>query len=75
MSKLTSIQIEQPTLDKLKTIKEYPRQTYNELINKMIEIYVSEKNNNQYDNFLHKIQQLKMKELWDNKNDEIWDEV
>ncbi len=74
MSKLTSIQIEQPTLDKLKTIKEYPRQTYNELINKMIEIYVSEKNNNQYDNFLHKIQQLKMKELWDNKNDEIWDE-
>ena len=64
-----------PTLDKLKTIKEYPRQTYNELINKMIEIYVSEKNNNQYDNFLHKIQQLKMKELWDNKNDEIWDEV
>ena len=43
MSKLTSIQIEQPTLDKLKTIKEYPRQTYNELINKMIEIYVWEK--------------------------------
>jgi len=25
---------------------------------------------NQYDEFLHKIQQAKMKELWDNKEDE-----
>ncbi len=29
---------------------------------------------NQYDEFLHKIQQPKMKEIWDNKEDEIWDE-
>ena len=28
---------------------------------------------NQYDEFLHKIQQPKMKELWDNKEDEIWE--
>jgi len=25
---------------------------------------------NQYDEFLHKIQQTKMKELWDNKEDD-----
>ena len=25
-----------------------------------------------YDEFLHKIQQPKMKELWDNKGDEAW---
>jgi hypothetical protein len=28
------------------------------------------KSNNQYGEFLHKIQQSKMKELWDNKEDE-----
>ena len=27
---------------------------------------------NSYDEFLHKIQQAKMKELWDNKEDEAW---
>jgi hypothetical protein len=26
----------------------------------------------QYDEFLHKIQQTKMKELWDNDEDEAW---
>jgi hypothetical protein len=25
--------------------------------------------------FLHKIQQIKMKELWDNKEDEAWENV
>ncbi len=25
--------------------------------------------------FLYKIQQPKMKELWDNKEDEVWDKV
>lgn len=28
---------------------------------------------NQYDKFLHKIQQAKMKELWDNEEDEAWE--
>ena len=31
--------------------------------------------NNQYDEFLHKIQQEKMQELWDNKEDEAWENV
>jgi len=30
---------------------------------------------NQYDEFLHKIQQEKMKEIWDNKKDEIWEKA
>lgn len=30
---------------------------------------------NQYDEFLHSIQQQKMKELWDNKEDEDWKHV
>ena len=31
------------------------------------------KEKNQYDKFLHKIQQLKMRELWDNKKDKKWE--
>ena len=30
-------------------------------------------NKSQYDEYLHKIQQLKMKELWDNKEDGAWE--
>ena len=59
----------------LKKIREYPRQTYNELISRMIEIFKNVKQRNQYDEFLHKIQQQKMKELWDNKEDEEWEDA
>lgn len=75
MSDYTSIQIEKETLEQLKLMKEHPRQTYNELILKMIEYYKHLKNNNQYDSYLHKIQQMKMKELWDNDQDAAWDQA
>lgn len=32
-------------------------------------------NKNQYDKFLHKIQQQKMNELWDNKEDRVWENL
>lgn len=69
----TTIQIEKELVDSLKEAKEYPRQTYNDLITKMIEVFKSVKKRNQYDEFLHKIQQTKMKELWGNKKDEAWE--
>ena len=65
--------MEKSLVEFLKEIKEYPRQTYNELITRMIQVFKNIKKNNQYDEFLHKIQQTKMKELWDNKEDEAWD--
>ncbi len=71
----TTLQIERTTLELLKEVKDYPRQTYNELISKMAELYKLYKSNNQYDEFLHKIQQIKMKELWDNKEDEEWQNI
>jgi len=73
MTETTTIQLNKTILDSLKEIKDYPRQTYNELITKMINLFKEMKKRNQYDEFLHKIQQLKMKELWDNKEDEIWE--
>ena len=71
----TTIQIDKEILDALKELKNYPRQTYNELITELINFYKSVSINNQYDEFLHKIQQEKMQELWDNKEDEAWENV
>ncbi len=75
MNNQTTIQIDKKILEKLKDAKEYPRQTYNELIDNAISIFASIKKRNSYDEFLHKIQKSKMKELWDNKEDEAWENV
>ncbi|MBU4201852.1 MAG: hypothetical protein L6243_00530 [Candidatus Altiarchaeales archaeon] len=69
----TTIQVDKSIIKSLKDAKEYPRQTYNELIKNMIHVFKAVKKRNQYDEFLHKIQQAKMKELWDNKEDEAWE--
>ncbi len=71
----TTIQLDKSIVESLKNSKEYPRQTYNELLKKMIQVFASIKKKNQYDEFLHKIQQPLMKELWDNKEDEVWENV
>ena len=71
----TSIQIDKEILDALKELKNHPRQTYNELISELINFYRNVSISNQYDEFLHKIQQEKMQELWDNKEDEAWENV
>ncbi|VVB80954.1 Uncharacterised protein [uncultured archaeon] len=73
MAELTTIQLRKDVIEKLKKAKEYSRQTYNELIDKMSSFYIIIKKKNTYDEFLHKIQQPKMKELWDNKEDEEWE--
>ncbi len=72
---ITTLQIDSETLKELKKTKETPRQTYSEIIRKLIKIYKAAKKENQYDEFLHKIQQQKMRELWDNKEDEDWENV
>ena len=73
MAEVTTIQLDKKTIEKLKKAKEYPRQTYNELLDKAISVFSAVKKKNSYDEFLHKIQQPKMKELWDNKEDEAWE--
>ena len=75
MNDPTTIQLDKSVVKSLKQIREHPRQTYNELISRMIELFKNVKKRNQYDEFLHKIQQKKMKELWDNKEDEAWEDA
>lgn len=67
--KLILIKLDKSTVNSLKEVREYPRQTYNELIKHMVQVFKGVKKKNQYDEFLHKIQQAKMKELWENKYD------
>ena len=69
----TTIQLDKSLVNSLKEVREYPRQTYNELLKHMVKVFQNIKKMNQYDEFLHKIQQAKMNELWDNKEDEAWE--
>ena len=71
----TTVQIDKKILEALKELKNHPRQTYNEIISELIKLYKNISIKNQYDEFLHKIQQEKMKELWDNNEDEVWENV
>lgn len=75
MTQESTILIDKKIIELLKEAKDHPKQTYNELLEKMAKIFITLKKRNQYDEFLHKIQQPKMKEIWDNKEDEIWDEI
>ena len=71
----STILLDKGVIELIKKAKEYPRQTYSEILKKMTLIFFTLKKRNQYDEFLHKIQQTKMKELWDNKEDEIWEDA
>jgi len=73
MSEVTTIQLDKSVVKSMKKLKSHPRQPYNELLREMINAYKNVKQKNQYDEFLHKIQQHKMKELWDNLEDEAWE--
>ena len=75
MNDTSTILLKKEAIELLKRAKDDPRQTYNDLIEKMAKLFIRIKERNQYDEFLHKIQQPNMKELWNNKEDEIWDNV
>ncbi len=71
----TTIQLKKDLVSKLKKLKMYPRETYEETIERMIENETKNATIDQYDKFLHETQKQKMKELWDNEEDEAWNEV
>ena len=75
MTEVTTIQLDKSLVNSLKKAREYPRQTYNELLKHMLQVFKEVKKRNQYDEFLHKVQQAKMKELWGGKEDGAWENV
>lgn len=77
MTEESTILLDKKVIDELKEAKEYPRQTYNELLAKMARLFLAMKHQKegQYDRFLFEIQKKKMRELWDNEYDEVWEKV
>jgi hypothetical protein len=73
MAEDSTVLLKKEVIELLKKAKDNDRQTYNELLEKMAKTFIMLKQRNQYDEFLHKIQQPKMKEIWDNKEDEFWE--
>jgi hypothetical protein len=69
----TTIQLKKSVAKELKKIRHHPRETYNETILNLIKASKEKRKKRQYDEFLHRIQQKKMKELWDNTEDEAWE--
>ena len=70
MSDITTVQLNKSVLKALKNIKKYPRETYNEVI---IDLIKTAENMTEYDEFLHKAQQAKMKELWGEGDYKAWE--
>jgi len=75
MDSPSTIVLDKKVIELLKQAKENPRQTYNDLLTKMAQFFITLRERNQYDEFLHKIQQPKMKEIWDNEYDKAWEKV
>ncbi|MGD0643599.1 MAG: hypothetical protein ABSA75_01690 [Candidatus Bathyarchaeia archaeon] len=72
---VTTIRLRKSVVKELKNIRKYPRETYDETILNLIKAAKESGKRRQNDEFLHRIQQAKMKELWDNEEDEAWDFV
>ena len=77
MAEESTIMLDKKVIEKLKVAKEYPRQTYNELLDKMARFFITLKKQKEryFDSFLFEIQKKKMSELWDNEYDEAWEKV
>jgi predicted CopG family antitoxin len=73
MVKESTILLNKDIIEMLKKAKDNPNETYNELIRKLVLLYFNVRKRDQYDKFLHEIQKHKMKELWNNKENEIWE--
>ncbi len=72
---VTTVQLKKSVVKELKNIRKHPRETYNETILSLIKNAKETKKRRQYDEFLHRIQQAKMRELWDNVEDEAWEDA
>ena len=73
MTNYTTVRIELDVLRALNKLKKHQRESYNEVIAELVDLA---KNSDEYrSKFLSNIQKAKMKELWDNKEDEVWERV
>lgn len=70
MAEITTIQLKKSVVNKLKRIKKYPRETYDEIITDLIK---TAEDMTDYDKFMHEAQKAKMKELWGEGDYTAWE--
>lgn len=61
MTDVTTVQLNKTVVKALKSIKKYPRETYNEII---LDLIKTAKERDDLDKFMNKAQEAKMRELW-----------
>jgi predicted CopG family antitoxin len=72
MSK-TTIQIDSELKDLLEQLKIHPREPYSDVIARLISL--KSESAEEFLKTVDKVQMEKMRELWDNENDEVWNNV
>ena len=71
MSTFTTVRVDTEVLEELSKLKKHPRERYNEIISELVDLAKS--SDKYHAKFLSEIQKAKMKQLWDNKEDESWE--
>ena len=72
MSK-TTIQVDKVIKDQLEDLKIHPREPYSDVISRLLQLCVDSKE--EYLKLVYRIQEQKMRELWDNEEDSVWDTI
>ncbi len=69
-SNVTTIQVDRSVVDALKKLKRYRRETYSEVILNLIE---NIQETRELETFVQKVQEIKMKELWEEGDYSGWE--
>lgn len=67
---ITTVQLNKSVVKALKSIKKYPRETYNEVIFNLIK---NAEETKEFDKFVQEAQRTKMKELWEKGDYTEWE--
>jgi len=71
----STILLDKTLIKDIKKAKDYSRQTYDEILRKMHDVYLLFKGVQIDTQNIKTIQNSKMTELWNSKEDEIWNEI
>ena len=71
----STILMEKKPIKDIQKAKDYPRQTYNGILRKMRDLYILFKGVPVSTANIHSLQKSKMSQLWNSKEDEVWDEI
>ena len=69
-SNVTTIQVDRSVVDALKKLKRYRRETYSEVILNLIK---NIQETRELETFVQKVQEIKMKELWEEGDYSGWE--